>query len=168
MRVRLLRDKKGVSPVIGVILMVAITVILAAVIASFVFGMGSKVKSAPQAQFMLEDASNALTETNNHEKVLLATLYGGEDLRCNDIRIQVVDTTNDQTYTLTWSGNDVFNGSNINATLNDANDDDMINVGETLTVWENGTNINSGVTIEFRVIHIPTGTVIYDGRVLVN
>ncbi len=36
-------DEKGVSPVIGVILMVAITVILAAVIASFVFGLGSNV-----------------------------------------------------------------------------------------------------------------------------
>ncbi|MBO8182573.1 MAG: type IV pilin N-terminal domain-containing protein [Archaeoglobus sp.] len=38
------KDEKAVSPVIGVILMVAITVILAAVIASFVFGMGSNVK----------------------------------------------------------------------------------------------------------------------------
>ncbi len=37
-------DEKGVSPVIGVILMVAITVILAAVIASFVFGLGGSVK----------------------------------------------------------------------------------------------------------------------------
>ena len=36
-------DEKGVSPVIGVILMVAITVILAAVIASFVFGMTGTV-----------------------------------------------------------------------------------------------------------------------------
>ncbi|MCW7077198.1 MAG: type IV pilin N-terminal domain-containing protein, partial [Candidatus Syntrophoarchaeum sp.] len=33
-------DEEAVSPVIGVILMVAITVILAAVIAAFVFGMG--------------------------------------------------------------------------------------------------------------------------------
>ena len=39
-------DEKGVSPVIGVILMVAITVILAAVIASFVFGLGGTVKPA--------------------------------------------------------------------------------------------------------------------------
>lgn len=38
------RDDKAVSPVIGVILMVAITVILAAVIGAFVFGMGSSVK----------------------------------------------------------------------------------------------------------------------------
>ncbi|MGC9436106.1 MAG: archaellin/type IV pilin N-terminal domain-containing protein, partial [Methanomicrobiales archaeon] len=33
------RDEEAVSPVIGVILMVAITVILAAVIAVFVFGL---------------------------------------------------------------------------------------------------------------------------------
>jgi len=32
-------DKRGVSPVIGTILMVTITVILAAVIGTFVFGM---------------------------------------------------------------------------------------------------------------------------------
>jgi len=37
------RDEDAVSPVIGVILMVAITVILAAVIAAFVFGMGSSL-----------------------------------------------------------------------------------------------------------------------------
>ncbi|MCD2201610.1 type IV pilin N-terminal domain-containing protein [Halobacterium sp. KA-4] len=43
------RDDRGVSPVIGVILMVAITVILAAVIASFVLGFGSNVSENVQA-----------------------------------------------------------------------------------------------------------------------
>ncbi|WP_462271820.1 type IV pilin [Methanohalophilus sp.] len=42
----------AVSPVIGVILMVAITVILAAVIAAFVFGLGSP-ESAPQASLKM-------------------------------------------------------------------------------------------------------------------
>lgn len=41
-------NEDAVSPVIGVILMVAITVILAAVIAAFVFGMGPP-EQAPQA-----------------------------------------------------------------------------------------------------------------------
>lgn len=36
-------NEKALSPVIGVILMVAITVILAAVIAAFVFGMAGKI-----------------------------------------------------------------------------------------------------------------------------
>lgn len=43
-----LKEEDAVSPVIGVILMVAITVILAAVIAAFVFGMGPP-EQAPQS-----------------------------------------------------------------------------------------------------------------------
>ncbi|MGB9963655.1 type IV pilin [Halobacterium hubeiense] len=43
------KDERGVSPVIGVILMVAITVILAAVIASFVLGFGDSVSENVQA-----------------------------------------------------------------------------------------------------------------------
>ena len=42
-------DERGVSPVIGVILMVAITVILAAVIASFVLGFGNSVSTNANA-----------------------------------------------------------------------------------------------------------------------
>ena len=38
------KNEEGVSPVIGVILMVAITVILAAVIAAFVFGMAGNIQ----------------------------------------------------------------------------------------------------------------------------
>jgi flagellin-like protein len=51
----LLTDDDAVSPVIGVILMVAITVILAAVIGTFVLGLGDQVSdSAPQASFSFE------------------------------------------------------------------------------------------------------------------
>jgi flagellin-like protein len=42
-------DERGVSPVIGVILMVAITVILAAVIGTFVLGLGDSVQQNVQA-----------------------------------------------------------------------------------------------------------------------
>ncbi|MDQ2053187.1 type IV pilin N-terminal domain-containing protein [Halobellus sp. H-GB7] len=49
---QLLADDDAVSPVIGVILMVAITVILAAVIGSFVLNLGQGVQqTAPQASF---------------------------------------------------------------------------------------------------------------------
>ena len=48
----LIQDDDAVSPVIGVILMVAITVILAAVIATFVLGLGDSLSNqAPQASF---------------------------------------------------------------------------------------------------------------------
>ncbi len=49
---QLFDDEKAVSPVIGVILMVAITVILAAVIGTFVLGLGDQVQNTtPRAQF---------------------------------------------------------------------------------------------------------------------
>jgi len=49
---RLFKDDDAVSPVIGVILMVAITVILAAVIASFVLGLGDQAaQDTPRASF---------------------------------------------------------------------------------------------------------------------
>ena len=49
---RISGDDRAVSPVIGVILMVAITVILAAVIGTFVLGLGDSLgDTAPQASF---------------------------------------------------------------------------------------------------------------------
>ncbi|GAB3681751.1 hypothetical protein GCM10028857_06470 [Salinarchaeum chitinilyticum] len=52
MRIRqLFTDDDAVSPVIGVILMVAITVILAAVIGAFVLGFGGGGPSAPTASW---------------------------------------------------------------------------------------------------------------------
>ncbi|WP_323676916.1 type IV pilin N-terminal domain-containing protein [Halorubellus sp. PRR65] len=47
----LFADEDAVSPVIGVILMVAITVILAAVIGAFVLGIGGSQTKVPQASF---------------------------------------------------------------------------------------------------------------------
>jgi len=51
---RLFKNDDAVSPVIGVILMVAITVILAAVIASFVLGLGDQQETAPNVSFEFE------------------------------------------------------------------------------------------------------------------
>jgi len=47
----------AVSPAVGVILMVAITVILAAVIGTFVLGLGDQVEQESQAGVNIEDIS---------------------------------------------------------------------------------------------------------------
>jgi flagellin-like protein len=63
---KLLTEDRAVSPVIGVILMVAITVILAAVIGTFVLGLGDQVsESAPQAQFTFDQNSTDITITHD-------------------------------------------------------------------------------------------------------
>jgi flagellin-like protein len=83
-------NEKAVSPVIGVILMVAITVILAAVIGTFVLGLGQGVQSAPQAQFTIETTNmNDGTTTND---VFTITHDGGDTIESANIDI-VVDGT---------------------------------------------------------------------------
>jgi flagellin-like protein len=73
----------AVSPVIGVILMVAITVILAAVIAAFVFGMaGSTGTSKNVGLTVVKD------ETNDGFNV---TVQGGTDLATLDQLTWLVD-----------------------------------------------------------------------------
>lgn len=76
----LFNDDDAVSPVIGVILMVAITVILAAVIASFVLGMGQQPETAPQASFEFD-----YTENPSGDDTLTVTSEGGEKIQQDSI-----------------------------------------------------------------------------------
>ena len=76
-------DSRAVSPVIGVILMVAITVILAAVIGSFVLGLGQDVDSAPQASFNFDqeaDGSGGVDVTVQHR--------GGDSIDASNLEIR--------------------------------------------------------------------------------
>ena len=76
---QLRNDDDAVSPVIGVILMVAITVILAAVIATFVLGLGDQVSdTAPQASFDFESSSGTVTITHS----------GGSTLDVGNVDVQ--------------------------------------------------------------------------------
>jgi len=64
-----LKKEDGVSPVIGVILMVAITVILAAVIAAFVFGMAGGISKTKTVAATARQSGNDI----------IVTWQGGQD-----------------------------------------------------------------------------------------
>ncbi|WP_226021487.1 type IV pilin [Halomicrobium salinisoli] len=73
---KLFADDDAVSPVIGVILMVAITVILAAVIASFVLNLGDQAQqSTPTASIDFE-----YTQNPSGDDVLTITHSSGDTL----------------------------------------------------------------------------------------
>ena len=83
---RLINDDDAVSPVIGVILMVAITVILAAVIASFVLGLGDQAQqTTPQASFAFDYDEDP---GPSDEGVLSITHDGGDTLQGNSIYVR--------------------------------------------------------------------------------
>jgi len=92
----LLTEDRAVSPVIGVILMVAITVILAAVIGTFVLGLGDQVsESAPQASFSFDFSSNDADDTFDGEvdDNVTVTHEGGETLEASNIGIEGDNST---------------------------------------------------------------------------
>lgn len=70
---------RGVSPVIGVILMVAITVILAAIIGVFVMNMGPSESGPDNAQLEFEESTGWLAITHD----------GGEALTLSEYRVEV-------------------------------------------------------------------------------
>ena len=84
-------NEDAVSPVIGVILMVAITVILAAVIAAFVFGMAGNIETQKNVALTAKQISNNQLQVTVQSGADLSTLQylrievapsGGESETC--------------------------------------------------------------------------------------
>ncbi len=150
------REEKAVSPVIGVILMVAITVILAAVIASFVFGIGSKApKAAPQVSLQ------AIAPADNK---IIITHQGGDSILWNDTKIIITNpSTGGYWYALL-----VYNATagkveaksastGISVSAVNPSNPQYFDPGEQITIT-NTTNFgSSGQTINVRVIDTASG-----------
>jgi len=132
-------EERGVSPVIGVILMVAITVILAAVIGTFVLGLGDQVsQTAPQATFSVEDFSQG------SEDKLTLRHGGGDDIVSDETNIQI---SGDAVSSITLDGTD----ANQTTSLSTANNLIITSDGSnTITMWGD-TGVGYGSPTNFSV-----------------
>ncbi|QSG12489.1 Pilin/Flagellin, FlaG/FlaF family [Halapricum desulfuricans] len=139
----LFTDDDAVSPVIGVILMVAITVILAAVIASFVLGLGDTTNTTPQASFEF-DYDNSTTPGSGTG--LANSSIGGNLTITHEsgstINSDRLSLTDDDGGTLTPWSDDVQAGTSIDIQV-DRNDtvrvvytDESGDSSSTLSTWE--------------------------------
>jgi len=89
---QLFDDDRAVSPVIGVILMVAITVILAAVIGTFVLGLGDQVQSTtPQASFGFDQSTETVESGGETSEITTVTVTHetGDSIAESDIAVTV-------------------------------------------------------------------------------
>jgi flagellin-like protein len=81
------------SPVIGIILLVAITIILAFVIAVFVFDVGEQVDdSGPQASFDYEQTNGTFADHSDRKiDIILVTVrhQNGDQIAAENVRIQI-------------------------------------------------------------------------------
>jgi len=139
----LFTEDRGVSPVIGVILMVAITVILAAVIGAFVLGLGDQASSsAPQASFNY-DFQNESNATVTHA--------GGDNIDSDTIEVNIGDTTafpdnaEENANSSGWDNGDITTGDEL-----ELYDDDNGNfAGETVRIiWSNPSGGSSNTLSE--------------------
>ncbi|MFC7115835.1 type IV pilin [Natronoarchaeum sp. GCM10025703] len=137
-------DERAVSPVIGVILMVAITVILAAVIGAFVIGIGDDQQEVPTASFNFDQSGSSPVEVD-------VTHQSGDTLQQGNI-----DVTVDGDQAESGSGNPVWAstgeitaGSSVTV---DHKDGSQLAGGETIRiVWTSDSGGDSSVLTDYDV-----------------
>jgi flagellin-like protein len=152
------KDEEAVSPVIGVILMVAITVILAAVIAAFVFGLGGQQAQAPTASIVA--ANNPDTPTVD----LKIQHKGGDILKGGEWKLSIVPNGDSPTFINSATGSDLAVGSMI-ITHNTTS-----NTTYTATVTNSSVYDNSGsgetwtqaTKYDVKLVHIPSNAMLLD------
>jgi FlaG/FlaF family flagellin (archaellin) len=126
--------------------MVAITVILAAVIGSFVLGIGGDISETPQVRLAASDASEQLF-ANNNDDVLTIEHQGGDTIAKSDLNVKV-------------------SSSNVDSSLDNSQD---FTVGSTITLSESSdVDVTSGTEIRVRVIHKPSDNLLLDTTATVN
>jgi len=150
---QLFDDDRAVSPVIGVILMVAITVILAAVIGTFVLGLGDQIQSTtPQASFGFDTSDAKQNVTITHQS--------GDSIEASSLSISSTRTfveanngTGESPETSkVWGNFDSFTGDSVSAgstveiTAGDAGDADDF-AGATVRVIYDSPDSDSSSTL---------------------
>jgi len=133
LRKQLGTEERGVSPVIGVILMVAITVILAAVIGGFVLQLGSGVgDAAPQA-------SIGVSDTNFANDSIELRHSGGDTIEWADTNV-ILEVTGSADNTVQW----------------DSPNSDALSTGQRATIYiKNGS---AKIATETKKTGVDTGT----------
>ncbi|WP_233139004.1 type IV pilin [Halorubrum salipaludis] len=131
-------DDRAVSPVIGVILMVAITVILAAVIGTFVLGLGDSLgDSQPTAQI---DADISIVDDTT--ATLSVEHSGGDSIDTDALRVVVTD-------------------SNDNTAENTSVFPSRFSVGDTSSA-DFTTSGTDAEEVRIRIIHKPSDSILLD------
>ncbi len=154
-----LSETRAVSPVIGVILMVAITVILAAIIGTFVMGLGNNVgQAAPQASLSVSSTGSNTVEISHD---------GGDALHSENTKLIVESNGETAYWTKSSSSDETF-------TVGDTLEIDPVsgtisNGPWTGLTWsDNNSSISTlGKTVTVKIIDMKSQKVIYKSEITV-
>jgi flagellin-like protein len=158
LRWRKRRADEGVSPVIAVILMVAITVVLAGVVYVWVMSMTATRVAAPTIRMTLKDASPILNDTDQSQNVTTLTSDGPDKVKWGDIKVML---SNDEG--TTWSKIEIDGAAALNVKCfkeEPIEKDEYWSTGEALRFQESGGNWDPADDFYVKIIHVPTGDTI--------
>nr|WP_227230907.1 type IV pilin N-terminal domain-containing protein [Salinirubrum litoreum] len=163
-------EDRAVSPVIGVILMVAITVILAAVIGTFVLGLGDSLQNTtPTASVNFADSSDTYDASDSDAIVI--SHNSGDDLPYADTQIVLRDAVDNEQlaeFDQGWSEGELTANLNANDWTSSQN---AFTTGDSITINDNdgtGGNVDLTGDVTVQVIHKPTGNTVSSGTVTVS
>ena len=91
------RKEDAVSPVVGVMLMLVVTIIIAAVVAVFASGMATDTASTPIAQFGVV----GMTTQDGYLETVTLVNRGGDIIQAGDIEVILTCDGSSSTFTLT-------------------------------------------------------------------
>lgn len=150
-------NDKGVSPVIATILMVAITVVLAAVLYVMVIGFQGSGTQTPSGTITKTEIQNTRTQ-----KIYLGAF--NPDTLWTDLKI--ITSVNGASE-ITWTVNSHTTGT-VNITSTDTGNllsgkdlagDNKISTGDYLS-WTSLSGFTSGSTYKIQIIYVPSGSVV--------
>ena len=138
---KLFTEERAVSPVIGVILMVAITVILAAVIGAFVLGIGGEQNATPSASISL-DAD--VDDDDLSDSTIEIVHNGGQTLELDDFQLSINGTIE------------------VDPVSGATNDGDTLSSGQSFTIEDGDLDTSEAIDDDasLRFIHEPSGGVV--------
>ena len=135
------KDRKGVSPVIATILMVAITVVLAAVLYVMVMGFGGDSSNLPTGEFKTPEKTTQYSDGNTPtlEKtfVKVQVLSISEAKEVADMRLSVSNGANTPVYVVGATMTTAASGAAIDGvtvSFTDLNGDGKVSTGDYFTV----------------------------------
>ncbi len=155
---RLWKKIKAVSPVVGVILMVAITIVLAATIYLWVSSLTSPTKSAPQINFAFSYNKPTTSSTEAYVNLTVVSVQGRATW--NNIEITLYVNGTPQTY-LKWNITSYTGTSIATNAVSGSFPTKEIHAGDLLWTTVPTKVASSGATIKVQVTYVPSNSVIY-------
>jgi flagellin-like protein len=161
-RVNIRKDVIGVSPVIAVILMVAITVVLAGVLYVWVTGLSDVGKQKAPTTILKLESRDQLNSTTGQNLTIL-THQSGDKVKWSDMKIQVSDDGG--TFYIVTFGIEEPNLHIIMTKGLNVGEEASFEVLEKIIFQEGSENWDPKNDFYLKIIHTPSKSTMYEDRV---